>query len=95
MAFKGDIYYEVFDNLDGNDIVQILLSPEDDYVSDEYDTYASLAKKFEIDFPEYHLEEDSEAFFSVMSMTDDNVDAKALKKKLKEHSGYKEGKWNE
>lgn len=89
--FEGTIYYDVavYD-----DEFNLWLSDERNCVNDSWEVYSTLAKKFEIDFPEYHLEEDMEACFSVLdSETFEVVDHEELKKKLKERKDYKQGSW--
>lgn len=99
-SYSGVIYYQVqhceATGPDENGTTILELSNEPDFLPDNWDTFAPLAKKFEEDFLEYRVEEEMEAIFSVYyTGTLNTAVLDELKEKLKNNSNYKEGSWSQ
>jgi len=97
--YEGKIYYNVIAP-ESMDTTMVELSNVDDVLDDEWENYMSFAKKFEKDFPEYILEEETEAVFSVYIKSEYSESkyvsptVEELKKKIEENPEYEQGKWS-
>lgn len=97
-AFEGTVYYNVWFDDEAMDGLVVELSDKSDVLNDDWDVYASLAKKFEIDFPAYSLVETMEAVFEVHDSKGNwvkDIDViDHIADMLEEKSGYEKGSWS-